>query len=145
MTSANRSSCAALAKRIFGETVALSTSRHSTPWYSLNYRRYNDNEAALPIDQHQLLALIAPRPLYVASAVEDRGADPKGEFLSARHASPVYALFGLKGVGVEAMPPVDRPVGDTVRYHVRTGGHDITPYDWAQYLEFADRQLKAKH
>ena len=134
---------AKLAKRIYGETVALSTTRHSTPWYALNYRRYANNEAALPIDQHELLALISPRPLYVASAVEDRGADPKGEFLAAKLASPVYALFGKKGVGVDALPPVDHPVGDTVGYHIRTGVHDITAYDWAQYLDFADRHLRA--
>lgn len=135
---------AALGKRIFGETVAISNHRHSTPWYALNYRRYNDNEPALPVDQHQLLALIAPRPLYVASAADDRGADPKGVFLSALHASPVYSLHDRNGVGVTTMPPVDHPVGDTLRYHVRAGGHDITPYDWAQYLDFADRHLKAK-
>ncbi len=133
---------AALAKRIFGETVAISNSRHSTPWYALNYRRYNDNETALPVDQHELLALIAPRPLYVASAVEDRGADPRGEFLAVKHAGPVYRLFGLTGVGVEDLPSVDRPVGGTIGYHVRTGGHDITAYDWAQFLDFADRHLK---
>lgn len=135
---------AALAKRIYGETVAISNSRHSTPWYALNYRRYNDNEAALPVDQHELLALIAPRPLYVASAEQDRGADPRGEFLSAKHAGPVYELHGKRGVGVDDMPPVDHPVGDSIGYHVRTGGHDITAYDWAQYLDFADRHLKRK-
>jgi hypothetical protein len=132
---------AALAKRIFGETIAISNSRHSTPWYAINYRRYDDNEAALPVDQHELLALIAPRPLYVASAEQDRGADPRGEFLAAKHAGPVYQLFGKTGVVVETMPPVDQPVGDTIGYHVRTGVHDITAYDWAQYLNFADRHF----
>lgn len=134
---------AALAKRIFGETVALSNSRHSTPWYSLNYRRYDDNEAALPVDQHQLLALIAPRPLYVASSAQDRGADPKGEFLSIRHADPVYRLLGRKGLGVSEMPPIDQPAhGDGPAYHVRAGNHDITLYDWVQFMDFADRELR---
>ena len=134
---------AALAKRIYGETVAISNSRHSTPWYALNYRKYDDNEAALPVDQHELLALIAPRPLYVASASEDRGADPKGEFLALVHAQPVYRLFGERGLGTEQFPPPDRPLrGDRIGYHLRPGAHDITPYDWAQYLEFADRHLK---
>jgi hypothetical protein len=134
---------AALAKRIYGETVAISNSRHSTPWYSLNYRHYNDNEAALPVDQHELLALIAPRPLYVASAVDDRGADPKGEFLSVKHADPVYRLFGGKGLGASEFPAVDHPVhGDALAYHVRTGGHDITLYDWTQFMDFADRNFK---
>lgn len=136
---------AALAKRIFGETVALSNSRHSTPWYSLNYRRYDDNEAALPVDQHQLLALIAPRPLYVASSAQDRGADPKGEFLSIRHADPVYRLLGRKGLGVTDMPPIDQPVhGDDLAYHVRAGNHDITLYDWVQFMDFADRELRRR-
>jgi hypothetical protein len=134
---------AALARRIYGETVALSTGRHSSPWYALNYRKYNDNEAALPVDQHELLALIAPRPLYVASAVEDRGADPKGEFLSVAAAQPVYRLHGKRGLGVAEMPPVDQPVhGDALAYHIRTGKHDITAYDWEQYLDFANRYLK---
>lgn len=136
---------AALAKRIFGETVALSNSRHSTPWYALNYRRYDDNEAALPVDQHELLALIAPRPLYVASSAQDRGADPKGEFLSVRHADPVYRLVGRKGLGVTDMPPIDQPVhGDGLAYHVRAGNHDITLYDWVQFMDFADRELRRR-
>ena len=80
---------------------------------------------------------MAPRPLYVASAEEDRWADPRGEFLAAREATPVYALYGKKGVGVTEMPPVNRPVGQTVRYHIRTGGHDINRYDWEQYVAFA--------
>jgi hypothetical protein len=136
---------AALGKRIFGETVAISNSRHSTPWYALNYRKYNDNEPALPIDQHELLALIAPRPLYVASAIDDRGADPKGEFLSVKHADPVYRLFGKKGLGATEMPAIDQPIlGDGIAYHVRTGGHNITPYDWIQFMNFADRNLKRR-
>jgi hypothetical protein len=85
---------------------------------------------------------MAPRPLYVASASEDQWADPKGEFLSAKNAEPAYALFGKKGLEVNDMPPVDHPVGETIRYHIRTGKHDITLYDWQQYLDFADTQFK---
>lgn len=132
---------AALSTRDFGETVAM-LNKNFPFWFARNFRAYNDRESALPVDQHELLALVAPRPLYVASAAEDLHADPRGEFLAAHFAEPVYALFGKKGLGVATPPPVDHPVGDTVAYHVRTGKHDILPYDWAQYLNFADRHLK---
>ena len=135
---------AALSKRDFGETVARINT--SFPfWFAKNFRRYDDNEAALPVDQHELLALIAPRPLHVASAEDDAWADPRGEFLAAKHAAPVYALFGKKGLGVSEMPAVNQPVlGDAIAYHIRTGPHDIKPYDWARYMDFADRMLGKK-
>jgi hypothetical protein len=71
----------------------------------------------------------------VASAVEDQWADPRGEFLSAFHAGPVYELLGKKGVGVAEIPVLDQPVGESVRYHLRTGKHDVTDFDWDQYLK----------
>lgn len=134
---------ASLARRRYGESVAASYEL-SGIWYCRNYRQFGRNESALPVDQHLLIALIAPRPVYVASAEQDRWADPRGEFLAAWHAGPVYRLLGRPGLEVAETPAVNQPVGQTIGYHVRTGDHDITAYDWQQYLDFADRHLKVR-
>lgn len=133
---------AALARRRFGETTERIT-RVFPHWFCARYREYADREDALPVDQHELLALVAPRPLYVASATEDLWADPRGEFLAAKAAEPVYRLLGREGLGVEDRPVPDRPVGKTIGYHLRTGTHALAAYDWEQYLDFADRHLLA--
>jgi len=127
---------AAISRRVYGETVA-DLNRAFPHWFCANYRQYSGKEETLPFDAHLLLALIAPRPLYVASALEDQWADPRGEFLAAVAASPVYQLFGKQGIGTDRMPEVHQPVGAAVRYHVRAGKHDVTDYDWDQYLAFA--------
>ncbi|QMU31674.1 acetylxylan esterase [Adhaeribacter radiodurans] len=134
---------AALARRWYGETVARLNSAFPH-WFNPNYKKFNDKPNQLPVDQHQLLALIAPRPLYVASAQEDQWSDPKGEFLSAQAVGPVYALFSKKGIETPEMPGLNQPVGETVRYHNRSGKHDVTLYDWQQYLDFADKQFSNK-
>ena len=132
---------AALSKRNYGETVKVINEKFPH-WFVAKYKSYNDNTAGLPVDQHMLLALIAPRPLYVASAEGDQWSDPKGEFLSAQAAGKVYALFGKKGIDSDSMPPLQQPVGETIRYHIRAGKHAINNYDWQQYLDFAKRMFK---
>ncbi len=139
----NNSGCggAALSKRTFGETI-VSVTNTFPHWFCYNLNHYANNEEALTFDQHQLLSLIAPRPLYVASAEEDKWADPKGEYLSAYHAGEVYQLYGMKGLETAAMPAVNQPVMNRIGYHIRTGIHDVTDFDWKNFISFVDKWLR---
>ena len=130
-----------LARRDFGESIR-SINENFPHWFCGNYKRFNDSPETLPVDMHQLAALIAPRPLYIASAQEDAWADPRGEFLAGKNAEPVYALFGKPGLAVAQWPPVNQPVGEFIGYHIRTGKHDVTTYDWQQFLRFASQHFR---
>lgn len=133
---------AALTRRNFGETLARITG--SFPhWFAGNYRSYAEWIASLPVDQHMLLSLIAPRALYVASADEDLWSDPRGEFQSLAYSSPVFALWGDRAIEPGAMPALEQPMVSGRRgYHIRRGPHNLTPYDWDRFVDFADKLWK---
>lgn len=137
VTISNNSGCggAALSRRRMGETIRRinETFPH---WFCPAFHQFNDGEDRSPVDQHMLIALMAPRPVYIASASKDLWADPGGEFLAAREASPAYEIFGRKGLGLREMPACSTSVGDCIGYHIRQGSHDLLVEDWNHFLQF---------
>ena len=129
----------ALSRRMIGETVWAMNDRFPY-WVCDNFQQFNMREQYMPFDQHSVIALMAPRPVYLATGQDDSWADPLGEFLAGKAAEPVYALYGLPGIGCEKQPAVDVAMNQgSIAYHIRTGGHAILDYDWERFLEFADR------
>lgn len=129
---------ASLFRRKFGETVKDINSVF--PYmFCENFKQYNDREKQLPIDQHMLISLIAPRSVYIASAEKDYWADPYGEFLSAKKAEPIYNLYGLPGLGDLNFPEINKSINNgCIGYHVRSGKHGVTDFDWSSIISFAD-------
>ncbi|HTS26493.1 MAG TPA: hypothetical protein VMH81_11510 [Bryobacteraceae bacterium] len=131
---------AALARRWYGETV-----KHMNvnfPYqFCTNYQKYGDDPARMPVDTHELIALLAPRPVYLGTAAEDQWSDPKGEFLASVAAEPVYRLLGKRGLETDRLPPLNEPILHDIAYHIRSGKHEITAFDWDQFLRFADMHL----
>lgn len=133
---------AALWRRKSGETLKKMVTRFPY-WLCRNAWKFVEQEDDLPVDQHMLLACIAPRAVYIHSGIDDTWADGRGEYLSAYHASKVFELFGKRGLTSEQSPPTGKPILDgNVGYHIREGGHSIQPFDWNAFLDFADRHLQ---
>jgi hypothetical protein len=135
---------AALARRQFGERI--SRINTSFPyWFNTNYKKFNDKEDLLPVDQHMLIALVAPRPIYATNASKDLWADPKGTFLSLKNAEKVFALYGIKSNLPENPPEINEPIVQSrIAYHNREGEHDLTSYDWSNFIKFANYHYKFK-
>ena len=128
---------ASLSRRRLGERVA-NLNKSFPFWFCGNYKKFDGKEDELPVDHHQLIALMAPRAVAVGSADQDLWADPRGEFLSVANAGPVFGLYGLPTISADEMPTIDTPLNrGHLHYHVRTGVHNLTPGDWGMYMDFA--------
>lgn len=142
VTNCSGNTGAALARRQFGERI--SAINEAFPhWFSDNYKKYNNNENKLPVDQHMLIALIAPRPVYATNASEDLWADPTGTYLALKHAEPAYDLYNLNSALPPEPPGINKPIIiPPIAYHNRTGKHDLTLYDWQNFVRYAERHFK---
>jgi hypothetical protein len=134
---------ASLIRRDWGET--LDDMAQNFSWqFAGNLQRWVGKWNDLPVDQHMLIALCAPRPVYVNGGLTDQWSDPKGEFLAIVAAGPVYRLLGHKDLGVTELPPLDTPItGGDLAFHYHSGGHMAVPADWKAFLDFADRHIRA--
>lgn len=132
---------ASLARRNYGETIRNLVDVFPY-WFSPNYAKFADHADQLPVDTHELIALIAPRPVYITGAEDDPWADPRGEFLACVAAGPVFRLLGAQDLGTDQMPELNQPIQHTIGFHYRTGKHEVTRFDWDQFLRFADHHLK---
>jgi hypothetical protein len=144
ITVANESGCggATLSRRKFGETIARINTTFPY-WFTDNFKKYNGKEEHLPLDQHQLIASLAPRAVYIASAMEDQWSDPKGEYLSLKLGASVYSEIYQIPISLPnqynySLHTIHQK---SVGYHLREGKHDLIGYDWEKIIDFADLQF----
>jgi hypothetical protein len=132
---------ASLIRRDWGET--LDDMAQNFPWqFAGNLQRWVGKWHELPVDQHMLIALIAPRPVYINGGLRDQWSDPKGEFLAMLAAGPVYELLGASGLGTNQLPELDAPItSGHLAFHYHSQGHRAVPEDWRQFLPFAERHF----
>jgi hypothetical protein len=146
MVIGNESGCggSSLARRCYGETI-LRINTAFPHWFCQNYRKYNNNETAMPVDQHMLMALIAPRALYIDCASDDLWGDPKGSYLALYYSLPVFRLFDSTIILPEEVPPLNKQVvSDNIGFHIRNGEHNLKLQDWNFFMDFADGLWKDK-
>ena len=133
---------AALSRRNYGETIAHLTAPGRYPYqFCTNYGKFAQHLEQFPVDAHMLIALLAPRPLLLQTGDTDYWSDPKGEFLAARAADQVYALFGKQGLETNEWPPAGTPVLHVLAYYMHSGGHGTLPGDWKVFLSFLKAEL----
>jgi hypothetical protein len=130
---------AALSRRNYGETIKHLVEPTRYPYqFCANYAKYADHVDQFPVDAHMLLALIAPRPVLLQTGDTDRWSDPRGEFLAAVAATPVYRLLGKDGIGTSQMPAAGVPMLHTLGYFMHAGGHGPLQSDWEQFYKFLE-------
>ena len=128
---------AALSRRNYGETIAHLVEPTRYPYqFAANYQKYAKNVDQLPVDAHMLVALMAPRPVLLQTGNTDKWSDPRGEFLAAVAAEPVYRLFGKQGLGTDQIPNAGEAILHDIGYEMHDGGHGMVPSDWDVYLRF---------
>ena len=136
---------AALSRRNYGETIAHLTEATRYPYqFAGNYAKYANQVDRLPVDGHMLVALIAPRAVLLQTGDKDFWSDPKGEFLAAVAAGPVYRLLGKQGLDTDQMPAAGVPILHTIGYFMHAGGHGTIPSDWDQFVAFMQMHLLGK-
>jgi hypothetical protein len=146
LTVANQAGCGGSGPSRHDDPKAESVARindHFPHWFCENFHAFGADPSKLPFDQHELVALCAPRPVLFTAAAGDLWANPSGQFQMLQSATPVYQLLGVEGLEADAMPkPGDALITSRLGYWIRPGKHAMSPPDWQTYMDFADKWLK---